>query len=191
MPTDNLERMAQRLQQLEDRIRVLESFESGPSGGGGVTTFLALSDTPNSYASQGRNVVRVNAGTTALEFYSSRVAFAWHITGNLAEQDQYGQLVYPVDRGLVFSSIDITAPTPPTGAAAIFDIEWASTTNGSWTTIFSTRPQVDAGASDGGGAAILSVTSISAGSRLRLNIDQIGSGTPGADFTILLSAKEA
>ncbi len=35
---------------------------------GGVTTFLALTDTPSSYSGQGGKVVQVNAGATALEF---------------------------------------------------------------------------------------------------------------------------
>jgi hypothetical protein len=37
-------------------------------GGGGVTTFLGLTDTPSSYTSQGLKYVRVNSGGTALEF---------------------------------------------------------------------------------------------------------------------------
>jgi hypothetical protein len=37
---------------------------------GGATTFLALTDTPASYAAQSLKGVRVNAGETALEFYT-------------------------------------------------------------------------------------------------------------------------
>lgn len=37
-------------------------------GGGGVTTFLDLTDTPNSFAGQAGKLVRVNVGETALEF---------------------------------------------------------------------------------------------------------------------------
>jgi hypothetical protein len=39
-----------------------------PSSAGASTTFLALTDTPSSYASQGLNFVRVNSGATSLEF---------------------------------------------------------------------------------------------------------------------------
>ena len=39
-------------------------------GGGRVTTFVALNDTPSSYTGQGGNFVAVNAGATALEFVS-------------------------------------------------------------------------------------------------------------------------
>lgn len=41
---------------------------SAAGGGGGATTFLALTDTPASYAGAAAKVVRVNAGETALEF---------------------------------------------------------------------------------------------------------------------------
>lgn len=42
---------------------------SGSSGSGsGSSTFLGLTDTPSSYASQALKIVRVNAGETALEF---------------------------------------------------------------------------------------------------------------------------
>ena len=40
----------------------------GGGGGGGVTDFLGLSDTPANYVGEATNVVRVNAGETALEF---------------------------------------------------------------------------------------------------------------------------
>lgn len=40
------------------------------SGGGNITTFLDLLDTPNSYTGEGTNCVIVNAGETALEFGS-------------------------------------------------------------------------------------------------------------------------
>ena len=37
---------------------------------GGVSTFIALTDTPSAYTSQALKTVRVNAGETALEFYT-------------------------------------------------------------------------------------------------------------------------
>ena len=38
--------------------------------GGGSSTFIGLTDVPASYASQALKVVRVNAGETALEFFT-------------------------------------------------------------------------------------------------------------------------
>jgi hypothetical protein len=47
---------------LEQRVEDLEN------AGSGVTTFLALTDTPATYTGQSLKVARVNAGETALEF---------------------------------------------------------------------------------------------------------------------------
>ena len=44
------------------------NWEVGPAGGGGVTTFIALTDTPGAYAGSGEYFVKVNSGATALEF---------------------------------------------------------------------------------------------------------------------------
>ena len=43
----------------------------GGGGGGGATTFLALTDTPDTYASQALKVVAVNSAETALEFITT------------------------------------------------------------------------------------------------------------------------
>lgn len=48
-------------------ISVADSTVMG--GGGGVTNFLGLTDTPNSYASAGNRVVRVKNDLTGLEFH--------------------------------------------------------------------------------------------------------------------------
>ena len=37
-------------------------------GGGGATTFTALTDTPSAYTGEAGQIPRVNAGETALEF---------------------------------------------------------------------------------------------------------------------------
>lgn len=50
------------------------AFRPGAAPGGGATTFLGLTDTPVSYAGQGSNFVKVNAGATALEFVASSVS---------------------------------------------------------------------------------------------------------------------
>src|SRR5437667_7956074 len=45
-----------------------KGFFNLPTGGG--STFLSLTDTPSSYSGQTLKAVRVNAGETALEFYT-------------------------------------------------------------------------------------------------------------------------
>ncbi len=58
------------LENLEDlRGKVPNSTAGGGSGGGsGVTTFLALTDVPSSYAGEAGKLAVINAGETALEF---------------------------------------------------------------------------------------------------------------------------
>lgn len=63
------------IKDLEERLQSISQSKMsaiGGSGGGsiGVTSFLQLSDAPSSYTSQGGKGVRVNAGATALEFYT-------------------------------------------------------------------------------------------------------------------------
>jgi len=50
-------------------------FAPGAGGGGaGSTTFTALTDTPNNFTAAGGNLVRVNAGATALEYSTAITA---------------------------------------------------------------------------------------------------------------------
>src|SRR6478609_1468680 len=53
---------------LKQIVRLTEVIST--SGGGGVTTFIQLTDVPNSYSGQAGKGVRVNAGATALEFFT-------------------------------------------------------------------------------------------------------------------------
>jgi hypothetical protein len=74
------------------------------------------------------------------------------------------------------SSTPIDCVTAPTGSAAQFDVK----KNG--TTIFSTKPTIDASETSTGTAAtpaILSTTSLANGDIITIHIDQIGSSTKG------------
>lgn len=84
---------------------------------------------------------------------------------------------------LYFSTIDIRVKTAPTGSALIVNIK----KNG--TTIFSTKPQISAGATTGGSTAVFAGTnpSLSDGDVLTIDIDQVGSTEPGRDLTIGLA----
>jgi len=50
------------------RGKLPNTSAGGGVGGGGVTTFTALTDTPNSYLGEALKVPRINVGETALEF---------------------------------------------------------------------------------------------------------------------------
>jgi len=84
---------------------------------------------------------------------------------------------------LTMNAVDLNIKTAPTGAALIVDI------NKNGTTIFSTRPRIADGATSGGGSAVFSSTTVVAGDIITIDIDQVGSTTPGKDLTIALSFK--
>jgi len=56
------------------RGKLPNTSAGGGAGGTGVTTFLALTDTPASYIGEALRILQVNAGETALEFVDSPVA---------------------------------------------------------------------------------------------------------------------
>lgn len=79
------------------------------------------------------------------------------------------------------------AKTAPAGADIIVDI------NKNGTTIFTTqgnRPTIGDGLNKGGKSATPDVVSIADGDVMTLDIDQIGSGTPGSDLTVYVRCKE-
>lgn len=90
---------------------------------------------------------------------------------------------FEIQQSLTILEVDLRVKTAPTGAALIVDI------NKNGTTIFSTRPQIAAAATSGGGSAVLSVTTLTAGDLITIDVDQIGSTVAGADLTVALIMK--
>lgn len=69
------------------------SWVSVGTGAGGASNFTELSDTPASFSGQGLNVVRVNAGETALEFATVSTSFVGLTDTPASLAGQGGQLV--------------------------------------------------------------------------------------------------
>jgi hypothetical protein len=79
------------------------------------------------------------------------------------------------------------AKTAPTGTAIIVDI------NKEGTTIFTTqanRPSIPAGQNKGAKSAAPDVTALAEGDTITLDIDQVGSTTPGADLTVEVRCRQ-
>lgn len=95
--------------------------------------------------------------------------------------NQAGAFTIKTANSLYLSSVSLQCKTAPTGAEIIVDIN----VNGS--TIFSTRPQIAASATSGGGSAAFSVTEVSDGDVITFDIDQVGSSEHGRDLTITLT----
>lgn len=103
----------------------------------------------------------------------------WYFDGTQAVATGKGpQITMPF--GLTLTSISLNAKGAPTGADLIYDI------NVNGTTIFSTRPQIDAGATTGGGSAVFSTVNVPANSTLTIDIDQVGSTFAGSGVTVML-----
>ncbi len=90
-----------------------------------------------------------------------------------------------ISYNLTFASISLDTPSGsgPSGSAIIVDV------NKNGASIFSTRPQINSGAIAGGSGAVFSSDSVVAGDILTVDVDQVGSSTPGADLTIGLVFK--
>jgi hypothetical protein len=109
--------------------------------------------------------------------------YVWFVSGTVATGTEQGP-TYRIKRATTVEDIELHAKTGPTGAALIIDINEAG---GS---LFSTRPEIDDGGTTEDDNHVFSDTSLAAGAELTMDIDQVGSSTPGADLTILLHCKE-
>jgi hypothetical protein len=88
---------------------------------------------------------------------------------------------------LTITKVKLVVKIAPTGAAIIVDV------NKNGTTIFTTqanRPQIAIGETQGD-SGTPDVTSLAEGDKLTIDIDQVGSGTAGADLTVEVVADQA
>ena len=125
------------------------------------------------------NSTAVTSGGAAV-LTASTAAFTFSKVGDLVAAAGKGRLKVPMAVTIV--DVIATCDTAPVGADALFDVHKGGTT------IFTTqgnRPTVAAGAQDGA-AATPDVTAVAAGDVLTVDIDQIGSGTAGADATVVI-----
>ena len=83
-------------------------------------------------------------------------------------------------RAVTLTDVRIEAKESPTGAALIVDI------NENGTTVFTTRPQINDGATESSYAHVFSDTSIAADSEITFDIDSVGSTFSGERITIQL-----
>ena len=184
--------------------------------GGGSFEFLAVTRAVNVSADRLELICQVNNSSVAA-YFSGRTLFlidsdlslpryvpcpvqygTFHfaVSGNIAVGTNQGR-VTPSRSGIV-KDVQLHLNTAPTGQAAIIDVNtWDGA---SLTSMFSTRPQVGDGVNDGGAQPDTtyarrcfvgwSGTSIPTGGRISLDIDQIGSGTVGANLTVEVRAMQ-
>ena len=122
-----------------------------------------------------------NATGTKLEYKTLHVitTLTFAVVGSLAVgTDKAPTILAPCS--LTITKVKLVVKTAPTGASIIVDV------NKNGTTIFTTqanRPSIAAGATTGD-SGTPDVTSLAEGDKLTIDIDQVGSGTAGADLTV-------
>jgi hypothetical protein len=115
-----------------------------------------------------------------------KTTLSFAVTGTLTTgTDKAPTLLAPCT--LTITKVKLVVKTAPTGAAIIVDV------NKNGTTIFTTqanRPQIAIGATTGD-SGTPDVTSLAEGDKLTIDIDQVGSGTAGADLTIEVVSEQS
>ncbi len=151
-----------------------------------VDTKLAQITTPGKV--DGASIV-----VSSIEFVKGTVLWFIRTTVLTVADDVSSQFVVPAT--LSFDSVDLSVKTAPTGAALIIDIE-SKRGAGAFTTLFTTKPQIDASSLTGGGSAVFDTGThgtedqLIADDILRLNIDQVGSSVEGVDLTVTFRLKQ-
>lgn len=132
-----------------------------------------------------KQVPRVNAGATALEYVANTRGVCFSINNVDLATTQSVAITAPFAMTVTGGKIEVG--TAPTGAALICDIHKNGTTL--WTTQGNRPTIADAGTS----AAITApdVTSVAQGDRLLLMVDQIGSTVAGKDLSLTLYCEVA
>lgn len=112
------------------------------------------------------------------------VPFEW--TGAMSVRT--GVRGFPVPYNCTLLGVRGVLGTAPVGADAVFDV------NRNGTTVFGTqsaRPRAVAGSTSIAETTGMTVTSLSAGDVLTVDIDQVGSSTPGSDLTLVIRIRKA
>lgn len=121
----------------------------------------------------------ISQGTAAPKWANPVGGMVWYLGGTQEAGTAKGARVrIPLDLTLTGVTMDIAGA--PTGAALIADI------NKNGTSIFSTKPQIAAGAVTGGSNAVFAETSLPLDSIVTIDIDQVGSVFAGSGLTINL-----
>lgn len=139
---------------------------------------IYTNDLINSAAAESGSVL-VTQQTGGPQWLTQTSALIWYLDGDISTGTEQGAVV-TVPQNFVSKAVHLKVKTAPTGQALIVDI------NRDGTSIFSTRPQINASSTTGGDSAIFSFTGLTEGDELSVDVDQVGSGTAGNGLTIML-----
>ncbi len=160
-----------------DNIVTLDGYSSETIGGV-ASVYLYLQNDYIAIQSDGTNW-RILSKTW------EDVVYIWNKSGNLSATTTIDKsFIFTYLKGRIISVLAYIR-TAPTGASIIFDI------NKNGTTIYTTqanRPTI-AISKNSVAAAVPDVVSLSQDDRLDLDADQVGSGTVGADATVIVNLR--
>lgn len=109
--------------------------------------------------------------------------FFWGLGGTQIIADNVS-FEYEPTCNLTITGIELRAKIGPTGSPLIIDI------NKDGTTIFGTKPQINAGSTEDAGVATITTTDLAAGDVLTVDVDQIGSTIAGSDISVILACTQ-
>lgn len=112
----------------------------------------------------------------------------WQVNGTLATGSNQGKKI-PFLGTQVITKAYAFVDTAPVGADLIIDIDYSTDDGATWTSIWNTNQSNRLTVGDGDLSATqtsFDTTSFTEGDLLRVNIDQIGSTTAGANLTIVV-----
>ena len=145
------------------------------SGGIVYASGSQLNVTPKGESGQ----ILQSRGTASPVWRTPTGGMIWYLDGLQTVGTSLGaQVTMPF--GITLSSVTMNINGAPTGAALIADVK----NNG--TSIFGTKPQIDAGATTGGSAAVFSAATIPINALVTLDINQVGSTFAGSGLTLIV-----
>ena len=115
------------------------------------------------------------------------VALIWYLDSG-ASTGTGQSAIYTMPFAMNVTNSYMYVKEAPEGSALIADMneQLPSDPSSTWTTLFSTKPQVNANAYLQAGTHVISDTLIGSGSRVSMDIDQVGSTQQGTGITIML-----
>lgn len=128
----------------------------------------------------GSGQILVSRGTEAPSWSTPTASLVWYIDGDLSVGVSQGAVV-KMPAAFVPTSVTLRVKGAPTGAAIIVNIKEAGTT------LFSSKPQINAAATSDSGGAAFSDSFLAVESEITIDIDQVGSTFAGSGLTIMLN----
>jgi hypothetical protein len=127
------------------------------------------------------NVLAFVTASGAGRFPNLGMVFPFSLTGNVATTVGVHRLYNDTGVTQTIRAVRASVGTAPTGASLIVDV------NKNGTTVFTTqanRPTIPAGTNTSGRVTSINTTSVEDGAYLTIDVDQVGSTTPGANLTV-------